>query len=269
MLRRILQSTKKYLPLILGLVFAVVFALHATQAIAETEPPIEKPSGIAAYIGDTFTNSMIGVINVVTTSISAMLALLITIVMSIMIGVAQYNHFATSPAIELGWKMVRDLANMGIVVGLLYIAFATAINKAGYTINKALQNFVIGAVLVNFSKSLTLFAVDVSQVVMMTFVNAFRTIGTGNLIKILGIENFFQLAKTQTDFSTTTAMAGAFFMIIILLIVLMVLVIMALILIWRIVMIWIYVVLSPLAFASIAIAVPAIITNALIIPFTI
>ncbi|MEA3272304.1 MAG: hypothetical protein U9P90_01390, partial [Patescibacteria group bacterium] len=50
---------------------------------------------------------------------------LIALVTFVLIAVANYNSFTDSPAVGMGWVIVRDIANMFFVVIFLVIAFGT------------------------------------------------------------------------------------------------------------------------------------------------
>lgn len=192
--------------------------------------------------------------------LTGMLILLIQIAVYFLLEIANYDGFASAKAISIGWAVVRDLSNMVIVVGLLYIAFSTALGLGKYELDKQLIKLVLVAIGVNFSKTLTLFLVDVSQVVMLTFVHAFSKIGVGNFSKVLGIDQFF-LPGDNPNLQAEGFMENAaalVFTVLIMVIVLAVLVVFIGILMARIVAIWIFVVLSPAALLGYAVPFKAV-----------
>lgn len=83
------------------------------------------------------------------------------------------------------WKMVRDTLNIAFIMTLLFSAFATILQIERYNYKRILLNLVIMALLVNFSYPITLFIIDVSNVIMYYFVNHLLGNGTGGVSNIL------------------------------------------------------------------------------------
>ncbi len=104
---------------------------------------------------------------------------LIILVVDAVIAVAQYNHFIDAAPVVAGWPLVRDVTNMFVIVVLLAIAFGTIIGYQNLHYKGVLGKLLLMAVLVNFSKQLIGLLIDFSQVVMLTFVNAFRAAAAG------------------------------------------------------------------------------------------
>ena len=104
------------------------------------------------------------------------------------------------------------------------------------------------AILINFSKTICGLLIDVAQIVMMTFVNAFKDIAAGHLVTNLGLKEVMTLAKGSAEIGFW-AIVGAYVLgLIYVLISLVVVITMLAMLVMRIVMIWIYIVLSPAAY---------------------
>lgn len=174
---------------------------------------------------------------------------LLSLIMGALVKVSQYSNFINAPAIKNGWGVVRDICNMFFVLILLIIAFATILNVEAYNYKKNLPKLIAMAVLINFSKTICGLLIDVAQVVMMTFVNAYKGIAAGNLVTNLGITEIISISAASEEGANMWAIAVAYILAIIyLLITIVVVVTMLAILVMRIVMIWIYVVLSPLAY---------------------
>jgi len=167
-------------------------------------------------------------------------------VMVVLIYIAQYNNFI-NPAVSNGWVIVRNICNMFFVVILLVIAFATILHLENYSYKKWLPKLILMAVLINFSKTICGILIDIAQVVMLTFVNAFKDIGALNLTKMLGIADW-QSLKGFSEISDWEAAAAMVLAVIYSVVSLIVITAMLAMLVMRIVMIWIYVVLSPLAY---------------------
>ncbi len=176
------------------------------------------------------------------------LGVILVLVMQALVAVAQYSNFISSPAIMNGWKIVRDVCNMFFVLILLIIAFATILKIENYSYKKWLPKLILMAILINFSKTICGLLIDVAQVVMLTFVNAFKDMAAGNLVTNLGVADILTLADNSADVGFW-AIVGAYVLgLIYVLIALVVVTTMLAMLVMRIIMIWIYVVLSPAAY---------------------
>ncbi len=117
--------------------------------------------------------------------------LLVTLI-TILVWVASYNNFINEPIVSVGWTIIRDLCNMAFIIALLYMAFnmVFGIKKGGN-----LLTLIINAGLINFSKVISGFVIDISQVVMLTFVNGFYKIAGGNILEGLGFTKMFEMVK--------------------------------------------------------------------------
>ena len=201
--------------------------------------PTANASGEWAY---TVVSFLLGVF------VSA-LGLILVLVLQGLTLIASQQHFIDSRAVVLGWVMVRDICNMFFVVVLMVIAFGTILNLENYNYKKLLPKLILMAVLINFSKTICGLLIDVTQVVMLTFVNAFKDIGAANFTDIFGITSILTLAKNGAeDISGYTAAAAYILGFLYLLVAIVVIITMMMMLAMRLVMIWIYVVLSPAAY---------------------
>lgn len=168
---------------------------------------------------------------------------------SILIDVAQYNDFVGSNAVSTGWVVVRDLCNIFFVLILLIIAFATILRVEQYNLKTWLPKLIIMSVLINFSKTICGIFIDIAQVIMLTFVNAFKEMAGANLTEMMGITKMLSFEEsTSEDVSGWTILGGIILALIFLIVALVVTLTMLVMLAMRIIMIWIYVVLSPLAY---------------------
>ncbi|MDP3900393.1 MAG: hypothetical protein Q8Q23_04920 [bacterium] len=175
---------------------------------------------------------------------------LLTVFIDILVEISQYNNFIKEAPVEIGWVVVRDIANMFFVLILLVIAFATILRIPSYEMNRTLPKLIIMAVLINFSKTICGLIIDAAQVIMLFFVNGFYQIGKGNLVSILGVESFLSIEQvTEKDWVQLLDVASGFILgAIFLAISLVAVATLAIVLIYRMVMLWIYVILSPLAY---------------------
>lgn len=174
---------------------------------------------------------------------------LVSLFIGILVQVAQYDNFIKSSAVTFGWRVVRDLCNMFFVLILLVIAFATILRIESYNLKTWLPKLVIMAILINFSKLICGVFIDFAQVFMLTFVNAFKDIAGANLIDMLGIDKILAFGDSpENEVSPGTILGSMILGLIMVIIAAVVILTMLIMLVIRIVMIWIYVVLSPLAY---------------------
>ena len=161
----------------------------------------------------------------------------------------QYNNFLNSEAVQIGWPLVRDLCNISVVVILLIIAFGTILKISAYHYKTTLLKLVIMAILINFSKTITGLLIDIGQVAMMTFVNGFKGAILINLKSGFGIDNMLTMVKTAEP----KEVFGAVLLALILLVVAcFTMAAYLVVLLFRILTLWILIILSPIAFIAYA-----------------
>lgn len=171
-----------------------------------------------------------------------------------LINIAQYGDFINAPAVTKGWEVVRDVVNMFFIVVLLVIAFGSVFRIEEYQYNHLLSKLLITAVLVNFSKAITGWVIDVAQVVMLTFVNGFKDAARGNFVNGFRIADMFSFAqKAVTDnpaqgYSETAFFSAALLALITITITAVVVGVYLIVLTLRIVFLWFLIILAPLAF---------------------
>lgn len=178
-------------------------------------------------------------------------------VMFVLIKVAQYNNFINADPVVYGWGIVRDLCNMFFILIMLIIAFATILQVEQYSIKKMLPKLILMAVLINFSKLICGFLIDFAQIIMLTFVNGFKDIGGANLTNMLGIDKLMTISGGSTDANsdvTLWSIAGSYMLALIYSVIALVVITALLgVLIMRMIMLWVYVVLSPIAYLMAAV----------------
>lgn len=180
-----------------------------------------------------------------------LLGKLVSLFLSILIAIAQYNDFIKSAAVTYGWTIVRDFANMFFVLILLVIAFATILRVESYNLKTWLPKLVIMAILINFSKLICGVIIDFAQVIMLTFLGAVKEITGGTMIELLGVSKILEFNESEVEgieLSGWTILSSVILGVIMMIVAVVVIVVMLMMIIVRMVMIWIYIVLSPLAY---------------------
>ncbi len=183
--------------------------------------------------------------------IARLFANLTVTLIDILLAVAKYNNFINAPAIEVGWVIMRDLMNMFFIVMLLLIAFGTVFRIDNYHYRHHLGKLLIMAVLINFSKAITGFMIDVSQVAMLTFVNGFAQAAAGNFVQGLHLNKMFQFSQNPDNpgqASEWTLFTAALLGLIVVIMTTVVVGIFVIVFIVRIVALWFLIIISPLAY---------------------
>ncbi len=197
----------------------------------------EKTAGIIAIIISTIAGWLINIFGAIFSSI-----------LNVVVAVANYNDFSNAQAIVLGWVVVRDICNMFFILILLVIAFAVILRIDGYDVKKMIPKLLIMAVLINFSRTICGLIIDAAQVVMLTFIHSIKGMG-GHLVDMFGIKDYQTFSKDSKGNPNSGQIVVASVLAIIFMLIATVVVIALLgVLVMRIIMLWIYVTLSPLAF---------------------
>ncbi|MDD5569219.1 MAG: hypothetical protein PHG23_02290 [Candidatus Pacebacteria bacterium] len=146
-----------------------------------------------------------------------------------------------NPVVTQGWGIARDLANVALIFGLVIIAISIIIGYQETRAKKALVNFILIAILINFTPFIAGIVIDGANLLMRSllsggvpadFVNAVRDGMTNGLpagveaIPALVIFFIFSIIAAILYF-----LYGLLFMV-------------------RYVMLWILVIVSPVAFAT-------------------
>ena len=204
-----------------------------------------------ARAGSGFFGTVIGIISEIFLWLARLLISLTIFVLRYVIELGGYNGFIDSTAVMVGWVMVRDVTNMFFVVVLLLIAFGTILGIEQYEWKKLLAKLIVAAVVVNFSRIIAGIIIDAAQVVMVTFINGVAATAGGNLINMFNMNDIMSLSgdagpeNVATDGETFVASVAALTFSAMMLMTMLIFLIM---LIGRMVMLWVLIVLSPIAF---------------------
>ncbi len=202
----------------------------------------------AAGVLDSAGDAVAWLINKLLQAITGWLGQLFLSLTEQLVKVCQYNNFLNSQAVQTGWVIVRDIANMFFVVILLVIAIATILRVESYNYKKLLPKFLLMAVLINFSKTICGIVIDFSQVIMLTFVNAFKAAAGANFVQAFGIDQVYALAGGEGLDSSLSLLPALLLGLVVLLIAISTVGVLLVMLIARIIVLWILIILSPLAF---------------------
>jgi len=193
---------------------------------------------------------VLGTIGLLVQVVVGLLGALISVSIQALTVVASYSNFINEPNIVRAWVIIRDFCNMFFILVLLIIAFATILRVQNYNMKKLLPKLLIMAVLINFSRTIAGIIIDFSQVFLLTFMSAIGDTG-GNIVNTLGVQKYLDIVKGKEwlgEMNLASTLIGMAAGVIFMLIALSAIVAMLSVFTMRIIMLWIYVVLSPLAF---------------------
>ncbi|MFA5877894.1 MAG: hypothetical protein WC845_00835 [Candidatus Staskawiczbacteria bacterium] len=86
--------------------------------------------------------------------------------------VSSGNSITGNTLVIHGWTIVRDFANMFVVLGFVVVGIATILRMREYEAQKTLGPLIIAAILINFSMVICGVAIDVTNVTMEYFLSA-------------------------------------------------------------------------------------------------
>ncbi len=76
-----------------------------------------------------------------------------------------------NPVVSIGWGLVRDIANLGFVLLIIFIAFSTILRIGSFQMKQALPKLIIAALLINFSLIIAAVVLDAAGIFMNFFLN--------------------------------------------------------------------------------------------------
>ena len=215
---------------------------------SDSKPELSYEVKEVGMLEGRIAKGVITIISLITYAFAYVAGYLLTFIIQMFNEVIQYNNFVNVQTVVTGWVIIRDLCNMFFVLMLLIIAFATILRIETYSVNKMLPKLVIMAVLINFSRTIFGLVIDFGQVLMLTFVAGFSEFGANELVRIFQINEYLSTSKTIDAIGGLATLAALVTGSLAMLITLVVMIVFLAIIIIRIVMLWIYTILSPLVF---------------------
>ncbi len=181
----------------------------------------------------------------------------LTLLAGWLVQIASWNEFINVSTVVTGWVVLRDLCNMFFVLFLLVIAFGAILRLESYSIKKLLPKLLIMAVLINFSRTICGIIIDFSQVIMLTFAaglnanNLVDSLGMGKMMVLEGesIDGAIEDAKEANHLGLSTV-AGLLAGLVAALIAFVVVLVAIAVLVMRMIFLWVYIILSPIAFLT-------------------
>lgn len=225
----------------------IVININKPQVLA-TESGLDS-SDTSNKVEPSTSSAIAGWLSWSVLGISNALGKILTFLLSFVVALFKWQDFNIK-GVTTGWAAVRDICNMFFILVLLFISFATILKIENYNVKKLLPKLLIMAVLINFSKTICFLLIDFSQVIMLTFVSTFAS--GGHFIAALNLEKLNQMPPDSTVLKNWDIFGALFLSLIFIIISFCVFATFAAILLMRIIIFWMLIVLSPLAFLSFA-----------------
>ncbi len=213
----------------------------------------------SALLGLTMTdivNTLISFFSNIFLQLAQLCIIFMVWFLKMFIWVAGYNGYVNAPAVVLGWTMVRDVANMFFVVVLLVIAFGTILGVEQYEWRKTMVKFILMAILINFSRLIAGIVIDAAHVFTMTFVNAIAATAGGNLIQMFNLTAITEMSVggdpslSSSDNIMLEVFAASVAALVFAVMAMMSILAYTLLMVVRVVILWILIILSPIAYIT-------------------
>lgn len=176
-------------------------------------------------------------------------AQLLNMMVYVLITVAQYNGFATEPIVIKGWTLMRNTANMFFVFVLLIIAIGTIVKWPVMNYRQNLRKLILMALLINFSRTITVFIIDLSQVMVLTFLSAVQDALQGGVITLLGIDDVISNVGSQSAAGGAAVGVITFLLAAVMVLIAAIVVgVIVIIFIARIIALWVLIIMAPMVF---------------------
>lgn len=227
--------------------------LPINKALADWWNPFTWGSDIAAALG----SAVLKIVGLFFFGIPLFMSAIFASIMSLILGWIISPDFISlkftqNPFVDIGLSITRNFANMGFIIFLVAIALATALRIREYKAKKTLPTLIFIALLINFSPVFCGVIIDAANVVMNFFLQGitgltgfvnFLTTTTKGLYNLL-IGSGLDFWENMASFIQILVMivfnffAGFIF------------ILFSALFIMRYIMLWILVILSPIAFVS-------------------
>ncbi len=225
--------------------------LTITSLLLITLPAVAKAVGFMELdITEFVFEGLLKLINILVNFVGGML---ITLAGSLVNYVYSFPDFVKAPVVQVGWTITRDLANMTFILGMLAIAFATILRMdiLGFNLRKTLPKLIAMALLLNFSLVISGAIIDVGNSLGRFFVSGAKPgeeINVGaNIMAAVSAGQIAQMRNRASANMTTNLLMSSIIQLIFYVILAFLLFAMAFIMVYRIVHLWLLIIMAPLA----------------------
>ncbi len=199
-------------------------------------------------------NGIVRIIVTVMLSLAGLAIQMTIFFLRFFINLASYNGYIDAPVVVVGWSMVRDISNMFFVIAMLVIAFATILGIEQYEWRKSLVKILLMAVFINFSNMIAQLIIDIAHIFTTTFLNAISAAAGGNLINLFKLDKILSIVGDSENFIDAQdfgqrVFAGAAAATVFAFLAMVTMGAYVFIMAIRVVVLWVAIIMAPLAFA--------------------
>lgn len=225
-----------FLFIFIAIVFCFFFPIEIASAIEEINDMIWDPVGtIRTAIIKSIIEIALNTCDVILKISSQMLSWAID-------GGGVDQTGSQSAVVTEGWGIVRSLANSALIIGLVIIAINIILGREEGQAKKTLVNFVIVALLINFTPLICGFIIDGANIIANSFIGQGLDPGMNNQLTSAG--------KEVKAANLLEAFLSVGFLVIFTIISLFVYLLYAILFVARTVILWILIIASPIALAT-------------------
>lgn len=198
-MRKITRKNKNLLKILLisAVLFAVFLMPFISYAQEDENCSIFSPTCLAEKIFITFTNFTF---NIVFTFLGHFINLAAAFIQQL---IAMGGEVMQSETVLTGFRITLAIANLGFVLVIIVIAFATMLRLEGYETKKLLKNLIIAAVLINFSLTIAGTIIDFNNLLGNFFIGKITNNNVDNFAASMA--NSLNLNKVNEVKSATGA----------------------------------------------------------------
>jgi len=163
-----------------------------------------KVAGFAKGATNTGLGQILPFIEMILGIFNALAQFIIIQAIDLLGPVLGFNKFITNPMVNVGWPFIQGIANLGFIIALLFIAFATTLRFETVGIRRMLPRLLLAAVLINFSLVIGGVLIDMSRILMAIMLNMMAPEGAQINVNTIGAIplNGFDLITSIEQLST-------------------------------------------------------------------
>jgi hypothetical protein len=161
------------------------------------------PSLALGVVSEIFDDILIAIGSLLV-YLSSILLFLSGLVFDNLLMITLSTELFNSPFVKVAWSNIRDIANIGFILGAIYIAFSMMIGDSKW--QTSLVRLLIVIFLINFSLFFTRVIVDAGNITARVFLSSMST-------KIVESEDYFAVAKSfyaSTDSNNFVSVSASF-----------------------------------------------------------
>ncbi|MEK7593430.1 MAG: hypothetical protein AAB464_01815, partial [Patescibacteria group bacterium] len=167
--------------IVLG-VLLIAIIIFEVQSVAA-----QSVEGAADVIGGVSISPVTGPVAILLFILNYILASIITLIAYLANTTIYFgNNILKVPAVMAGWEAMLNITNLGFVLGIIVIAFATILRMESYGMKQILWKLVVAALLINFSLVIAGAFLSVSKLSTDIFYNSITKNGQYSMGDVLG-----------------------------------------------------------------------------------